>query len=551
MLPERPLNLKNSSYFLFRRFGIIYVASQSVSRRHFRLQIMTPQTELEIQGNFFTHPFVELVCEIAQARLSGSLRATDKDKKQKWILYFKSGLVVFAVSNARSSRLFDIMLTNERMSKQEIVKVPNYANDFEFSSFLQQNGTLSKAAADNLFVEQIEGIITDAIAWQDGDWTFSSLMRIRDGLAFEINTAKLLIDYARCLPEDLILSRFRSMDERFSRSEMGRAPFDLTSVEQMVLSVLSDLPFPALTIVEMSAMPQGTTLQAIYRLWIAGLLIRHDHRRAFTEMQVAMMREAKLELKREAKFQQTTIVEAPAADKTTAEPEEVEVVMTVDQYLEQVEKGVTFYDILGVDARADEHEIKKGYFRLARNFHPDRYHSQGGELLKRMQNAFTEIAQAHETLKHADTREMYDYRVRKELAERQKVSSAGASDPDEMNQDRAAENFETGFSLLMDGDVEDATPFLARAAHFAPKNPRYRAYYGKALAADDKQRHKAEAEIQAAIKLDPQNPTFKILLAEFFLQFNLLKRAEGELTRLLAVFPSNADAKQMLARLKK
>ncbi|MBP7475322.1 MAG: tetratricopeptide repeat protein, partial [Pyrinomonadaceae bacterium] len=97
-----------------------------------------------------------------------------------------------------------------------------------------------------------------------------------------------------------------------------------------------------------------------------------------------------------------------------------------------------------------------------------------------------------------------------------------------------------------DQNSEGATPFLARAAHFAPKNARYRAYYGKALSSDDKQRHKAEAEMQAAVKIDPDNPTYRLILAEFFIQVNLMKRAEGELNRLLAIYPSNREARALL-----
>jgi curved DNA-binding protein CbpA len=301
-----------------------------------------------------------------------------------------------------------------------------------------------------------------------------------------------------------------------------------------------------------SAIPVSVALHAIYTLWVAGLLVRDNYQRAFSEAQIAAMHDAKVELKRETFAPAPKTVErSPAVESQTAPEADAEEIMTVVQYLEQVENAETFYDILGVNPKADEAEIKKGYFRLARNFHPDRYHSQGGELLKRIQNAFTEIAQAHETLKHTETRETYDYRVRKELAEREKLSAAGGDGREVVHQERAAENFDTGFTLLMDGETEHAIPFLARAAHYSPKNARYRAYYGKALATDESQRHKAEAEIQTAIKLDPESPTFRLILAEFFVQFNLRKRAEGELKRLLAILPSNEDAKAMLANLKK
>ena len=61
------------------------------------------------------------MAEIGQARLSGSLRLSDKDKKS--ILYFKSGKVVFAVSNARSARLFDILLRRNKLTKEDLGQI--------------------------------------------------------------------------------------------------------------------------------------------------------------------------------------------------------------------------------------------------------------------------------------------------------------------------------------------------------------------------------------------------------------------------------------------
>ena len=80
----------------------------------------------------------------------------------------------------------------------------------------------------------------------------------------------------------------------------------------------------------------------------------------------------------------------------------------------------------------------------------------------------------------------------------------------------------------------------------APENPKYHAYYGKALSADDTQRHKAESEMQTAIKMDSTNPTFRLILAEFFIHMNMTKRAEGELNRCCEY--SRAIAKPYPAR---
>jgi predicted Zn-dependent protease len=173
------------------------------------------------------------------------------------------------------------------------------------------------------------------------------------------------------------------------------------------------------------------------------------------------------------------------------------------------------------------------------------------DLRKRVQDAFTEMSQAHETLKDEKNRELYDYKMRNELKVREQAATSGESVSASHQLMQAAEHFERGFSLLMDDEIEAALPFLARAVYYAPKNARYHAYYGKALSTDDKQRHKAEAEMQAALKIDPNNPTFRMMLAEFFIQVGLKKRAEGELNRLLAIFPSNREAMDLLATLKK
>ena len=515
---------------------------------------MTPQKELEISGTFFAHPFAELLTEIMYARLNGSLRGTDKEKK--WVIYFKKGKIVFAVSNARSVRLFDVLMRRDRLTQNDLAKIPNFPNDFELTNYLQDNNLLTKDECSQLFAEQIQAIIIDVLSWREGNWSFSSLTRIRDGLDFDINAKQLLIDYSRCLAIDTVLGRFRSLTETFTRSDAPNTDVILVPEEAFVLSRAEETPLSAADLVSIAAMTEERALHVIYTLWTAGLLLRADWQAAFSVPQIAAMRGARLELKREAKLMHTAhaIDESrPAMPDSQSEAEATpvpEAVVSVEEYLARVENAETYYDILDVDLNAPIDELKRAYFRLARNFHPDRYHAEGGETLRRVQSAFTELAQAHETLKNAVSREMYDYKMRKEIAEREKHRSAGTLGERDVKLEQAVEHFDRGFSLLMEAETERALPFLARAAHFDPKNARYRAYYGKALSSDETQRHKAESEMQTAIRIDGDNATYRIMLAEFFIQNNLLKRAEGELTRLLSIFPSNREAQKLLDKLK-
>jgi tetratricopeptide (TPR) repeat protein len=514
---------------------------------------MTPRPELDIKGNFLTHPLAELLAEIGRARLSGSLRVSERERK--CIFYFRKGVLVFAVSNSRSSRLFDVILKRNKLSKEDLAKIPNFGNDLELADHLKEKGLLTKEECDRLFAHQIEGIVVDCLSWGSADWIFSPLARAKDGLTFPINVTSLLVEYGRCLPVDKMLGRFRSLDENFRRSGLSEFEIGLTPDEAFVLSRADNEVFTASNLISVSAMAETSALQSIYTLWLGGLLDRSDWQPAFPDDTVALMKSAKLEIKKEAKQTVAAVTasgEMPVVDTVTpseAEPEK-EAVITVEEYLDRVEGADTYYDVLGVDSKADIGELKKAYFALARMFHPDRFHAEGGITFQRIQKAFTELAQAHETLKNVETREIYDYRMRKELLEREKIRLAGASGQSGLQKEQAAENFDHGFSILMDDDAESAIPFFARAVHLDPKNGRYHAYYGKALSFDPEERFKAEAELQTAIKLDPQNPTYRILLAEFFMDFNLLKRAEGELNRLLVIFPGNKEAIALLKTLR-
>lgn len=514
---------------------------------------MTPQSQLTVEGNFYEHPFAELVAEISHAMLDGSLRVSHVD--HKCVIYVKKGRIVFAVSNSRAFRLFEILLDRKRLSRDDLTGIPNIANDLELADILVNKGLIDREERQDLFIGQINKILVDILSWPQGNWAFSSLARLRDGLSFDIESEKLLADYARCLPPDAVLGRFRSTQEAFVRSTKPNLQMILSAQEIKVLAIFTCEIRSTKEVIAASDLPEVLTIHALYSLWLAGLLERLEWRPAFSGKSVAAMRGAKLELKQEAMLKATVMTDrsAPqfASEKTAPTPSApLPAKLTLDEYLLRVETAETYYDILGVELDADRTVIKIAYFTLAKSFHPDHYHQDGVDVQRRVQNAFTELAKAHETLKDEVLREGYDFKMRKALDEKKKNRSTEAPNERGLQVQQAIDNFEHGFSLLMEDEFEAALPFLARAVHYDPNNARFHAYYGKALSIDETKRHKAESEMQTALRLDPQNATFRILLAEFFIQMKLTKRAEGELNRLLAIFPSNREARELLATLK-
>lgn len=519
---------------------------------------MTPPNNQEIKGNLQSRSLAELLAEIADAELGGSLRIAHENYKV--IIYFNEGEVVFAASNARSSRLFDILLREKKIDQFVLKENPNFVNDMEFAKNLVEQKLFTKEAIDAIFAMQIENILRDALNWKTGDWHFSYLIRIKENIRFQINLRKLLFDFGHTLSEDETLQRFSDPQETFSLAPPYSNNFSPNPHEAFVLSRFANSTLTLEEIKAISGLAEAKTLQILYVLWLGGFLIRQNWDSLFSVENISALLSAKLELKKPVyKPAPPKPVSAPKKEEVVEEiveeaPEEVEE-LTLDAYLAQIEASTNFYEVLNIDSKSSTIDIKNAYFGFAKRFHPDHFHKGADtKLLQRIQDAFAHIAQAYDTLKNKESRETYDFKMRKEIAKREEMKAAGITQEkfsEQEQTDMATDSFDKGFDLLMEEHYEEAMPYLARAAHLSPDVARFRAYYGKILSFIEKQRHKAEQELQTAIKLEPNNTTFRLMLVEFFIQYKLFKRAEGELNRLLAIDADNREARILLDSLPK
>jgi len=517
---------------------------------------MTAQNTLEQHGKLSANPFAELLVEILQAKFSGSLRLASGS--QKSIIYFKSGQIVYAASNSKDLRLFNLLLRKNLIDTKVISRHPHFANDIEFAASLIGGRIVPKEAIDECFTSQMNDIVVNVLAWTEGDWTFSPLVRARDGLAYSIDAYQLLIDYARCNPAEQIFMRFKSVEESFSIVPERRLSVHLQPHEAFVLARFEGQSLTINELKKQCAMPEGGMFQALYVLWLGGLLVRRDWNSAFSATKIGEILTARIAKVKEAS--ETEKVPVPARSKEpveiqSPEPEAVklpEIKLSLAQYLNQIEKAETHYDALGVSTDADSTIIKHHYFSLAKMFHPDRHHRESEAMLKRIQTAFTVLAHAHETLKTPESRDMYNSKMYKEIEAREKRRAAGQPDlgPADKGGEHGLENFEEGLSMIAEEEYEAAAAYLARAVHYSPQNALYHAYFGMAMSkADDKYRHKAEGELQTAVKLDPKNPKIRMMLVDFLIENKMAKRAEGELKRFLELVPNNKEAMSALAKL--
>lgn len=519
-------------------------------------------------GQLREHPLAELLHEISDAGLSGALRV--EHERRKTVVYLLEGAVVYATSNLRQHRLSECLLRWQALSGQELPDLPADASDLDLAAALIEEKMFSRESLETLQARQVTEILLPNLLWTDGTWTFDARVRINSDVRVPLDLRKLLVEGARRLPAEFAASRFSDPSEKVSPEAKASADLALLPMEAFVLSRV-DAPLSLSELLAVSSLPETTTKQVVYTLALARLLERERWPRAFSAEMLERARSvkpaaqagaqppAKSELKQAVELVPPVVAAAPDNAEVNEEKE-------VAALFARLALAVTHYQVLGVSSTSSIGDIKSTYHKLAKRFHPDRFYGGADAALHtKIGEAFARIAQAYETLKDRQGRAAYDLKLSHERAtaqaggamsqqgDRNFVDTQAAEDASgtaaqaKSSQFRQAEeSFARGVQALKQGKPLLAIAPLGEATRLAPREARYRAYYGRALSANEGTWRQAEAELKAAITLDSKNASYHVMLAEFYSKIGLPRRAQSELERALALNPQDATTRRLL-----
>jgi curved DNA-binding protein CbpA len=499
-----------------------------------------------MNGQLSEQPLAELIREISSKSLSGRLRL--EHERLHVVAYFEQGTFLYAAANVRNLRVREYLKNAEAVSDQDLAQFNEKVTDTDLLKVLCAQKLLSPAMAEQIQTRLVVDVLRLAILWTDGAWEFDARSRLTQQLDLKIELDALLLEAARRLPAKFAASRFKNPAELITPVDEPLVNENLLPAEVFLLSRV-DSPTSVREIVAVSGLGHDETLGHLYALALARLLEREHWPTVFGG-------------------EQTT----PPPPKKIAPPPPVEREQTHDtdpqdleNLLVRVKNARSYYEVLGVARESSAPDLKMAYYQLARRYHPDRFRKSAAGLLPRIEAAFARITQAYDTLRDDQLRASYDAKleVRKkadQLADAAPKASTPATEPDAVAEraaepivsatERAATQFKEGFAALEMGQKKVALGLFASAARAVPNEPRYRAFYGQVLAANEATRRAAEAELTAAVKLDPQNPEYRMMLAELYRDLGLKLRAKGEAERAVAADPNNRKARDLLRTLK-
>jgi len=504
-----------------------------------------------MNGDISEQPLAEIIREISSKSLSGRLRL-ERDRVQV-VAYFENGNFTYAASNLRSLRLREYLKKSELASEADLARFNERVPDVELLKQLSAQNLLTAAVAEQAQTRQVAEVLRLALLWTDGTWEFDVKSRLGEQIKLEIDVDSLLLEAARRLPATLIASRFADQAEVITPVSEQIINDNLLPAEGFLLSRL-ERPTPLSELLAITGLGEEETLRLVYSLAVTGLVQREHWKPAFVQQ-----RAAPKPLPAEPA--------PPPPPPAPGEPEQSrEIDLTeVENFLNRVKSAQTHYDVLAVNDDVAGDELKNIYYQLARRYHPDRFRRQEASLLTRIESAFARITQAYETLRNDNLRASYNSKLaaRKKverIAESAPKATAPSSKPEAVAErvaepvmsaaERAEIQFKEGFAALELGQRKVALGLFAAAASAVPNEPRYRAFYGQMLAGNENTRRAGETELTAAIKLDPNNAEYRVMLAELYRELGLKLRAKGEAERAVAADPNNRKARELLQALK-
>jgi curved DNA-binding protein CbpA len=503
-----------------------------------------------MKGTLSDQPLAELIREISSRNFSGTLRL--ENERARAAVYFENGRIIFAAANVRSLRLQEHLRKRALVSQKELARLGNNLSDLDLASALCTAGLVTREQIDPLLALVVVDVLRVCLLWTTGTWDFDERARLGYPVEVTVDVNNLLREAGQRMPLKFVSARFRNPNETISRApDVATSGNNLLPSESFLLSRL-DGPTKLQDLVALSGLRELDAHRLLYGLALSGMVTREYWHHAFRAEPAQTGKEADV------------APPSPRTREVDAAAEAAQELADLETFLERLGKAADYYEIIDLPPDAGANEIKLAYYAIARRYHPDRFHVQSGTPQHaRISSAFARVTQAYETLTDPTARSAYDASLERSRrfsgAARKKASGvSGSTDgfefamgaPD-VEFEEAGQCFREGLSALEAGQLQVALTQLAAAARLSPRDARYRAYYGRALAAGKQTRRLAESELQAAVKLEPSNPMYRTMLAELYFDLNFHRRAQTELQRALALDPNNAKARALLRKIEK
>lgn len=218
----------------------------------------------------------------------------------------------------------------------------------------------------------------------------------------------------------------------------------------------------------------------------------------------------------------------------------VEVMSDIRERIEQMYSeypNIDYYSMLLVNEFSSSNELRSAFYRVAMEFHPERYPDLDGAAKEKLQRIFTSIINAYNVLSRPEKRKDCE----RSMPMTHTVKSRA---------ELAVKKFGKGFDEYERGNYAEAVQFLEEAASLDDSEFRYQYYCGLALAGLDRLKE-AERRLSRACLLAPENDEILAELGYICFRLGFPMRAMWKFRKALECNESNQKARDGLEMIKR
>lgn len=474
--------------------------------------------------------FPELIRRVYLGRWSGELLIQREDQKKK--IYLDNGSISYCATNINSERLGSVLLHRGVIDAETLRAALTGKGSLRLGQKLVADGVISEADLRESLIQSARENVYGMFNWSDGRFEFGpARTALPDDLRFQLPTSDVILEGVRRIEVfDVVEQGLGSLKGPLAIAENAPEASQtdsLTPTEGFLLSRI-DGTLSIEEICAISAVDREQTCRCLYGMYCAGL-IRGEA--PATDDDFISRFAGPPEAADTADPPPVDASEPPLAP-TAVGRSDIE-----RKYAICCAAQVDHYTVLEISNSASEEQIRKAYYHLAKQYHPDRHRGKGGkELELKFESLFMKISEAYDTLHDSNKRFDYDQAILKNPA----ISSAGVLSEQASPDQVARTHFKEGMRFYLEKDFWNAVQLFRRAIEASPEdNSEHYRYLALSLSQNPKWGKEAERYFLKAIDLEPFSPDLRLLLGRLYRQSGMNRRAESQFEEALKLEPGN------------
>jgi curved DNA-binding protein CbpA len=459
------------------------------------------------------------------------------------------GDIIFATSKYEDDRLGEMLLKTGRITLEQYETSVSLLRTTgkRQGTILVEQGYITPKDLFSAVLTQVKEIILSLFTWIDGEYRFvEGPLPSDEVITLKMSTGNLILDGIRRINDWTRLSKeippWDSILQMTTDPKNLFQDIELTPQERDFLKSI-DGKKTARDLFKATPLSPLATIQTIHFLLSVGIVeVRTQEGR--TEKQAKAEEEilkAVLQEKRvDVEESQDDIFQKVVQDHL-ASREKIRQAYETMSYRDH-------YQVLNLPREASRDEIKRAYFRLAKEYHPDRHLQEGMEDMQEyLESLFRRITEAYDTLLIEKTRKEYDLSLAVGAAHQKRGQSAETTfSPDQ----QAAQLYERAREAFKQGDMGQVIYCMEWVLRFESEKAGYHALLGQAFMAMPSKLKEAEQAFQKAIQLDPANAAYYISLGLVYKKGGMKSRALAQFQEALKWSPKNKQALDEIQKLK-